>query len=307
MKKDIEQHLKNAFQEMTPDNVEEIWNRPVEKACGNEWYLDHVPIKKKHKRMNITILSAVAACFVFCTAMYLYRNLYVESTVYLDVNPSVELQTNTKQEVVKAVAHNEDGEKILADMELEHTDVDVALNAVLGSMVKQGYLSEAKHMILLSVEGKNQAKADMMCKRLRTEVDNCLQSLLGKGKVYAQSIQSDNQIAEQAKKYGITPGKVIFIQEILEENPQLDFETLAKMPMSELEKYVYHQEGDIEKEEKNESEESEEIKENKQENIEKEKTEIKEEESEEVNEKEEREEVDKDSEENEGEEVEDEE
>lgn len=244
MKKDIEQHLKNAFQEMTPDNVEEIWNRPVEKACGNEWYLDHVPIKKKHKRMNIIILSAVAACFVFCTAMYLYRNLYVESTVYLDVNPSVELQTNTKQEVVKAVAHNEDGEKILADMELEHTDVDVALNAVLGSMVKQGYLSEAKHMILLSVEGKNQAKADMMCKRLRTEVDNCLQSLLGKGKVYAQSIQSDNQIAEQAKKYGITPGKVIFIQEILEENPQLDFETLAKMPMSELEKYVDYEEDD---------------------------------------------------------------
>ncbi len=313
MKKNIEQHLKSAFQELTPDNMEEIWNRPVEKACGNEWYLDNVPVKKKHKRMNITILSAVAACFVLCTAMYLYRNLYVESTVYLDVNPSIELQTNIKQKVVKAKAHNKDGEKILADMELDNIDVDVALNAILGSMVKQGYLSEAKHMILLSVEGKNQEKADMLCKKLRKEVDNCLQSLIGKGKVYAQNIQSDSQIEKEAKQYGISPGKVVFIHQILEKNPQLDFATLAKMPMSELEKYVSHEEGDIEKEEKNEPEESEDIKENKPEkepekeqenieNIENEKTEIEEEKSEEEKEKEEdeMEEVEKSSEENEG-------
>lgn len=307
MKKNIEQHLKSAFQELTPDNMEEIWNKPVEKACGNEWYLDHVPVKKKHKRINMTILSAVAACFVLCTAIYLYRNLYVESTVYLDVNPSIELQTNIKQKVVKVKAHNEDGKKILADMELDNIDVDVALNAILGSMVKQGYLSEAKHMILLSVEGKNQEKADILCEKLKTELDNCLQSLIGKGKVYAQNIQSDSQIEKEAKQYGISPGKVIFIHQILEKNPQLDFETLAKMSMSELEKYVSQEEEDIEEEEKNEPEESEEIKEkesekeqeNKHENIENEKTEMEEEKNEEEKEENEREEVEKSSEENE--------
>lgn len=249
MKKEIEQHLKSAFEDMTPNHAEEIWNSPVEKADGGEWYLDGVPVKKSKKYINMMVLSMIAACLVLCTAVYLYRNLYVQTTVYLDVNPSVELQTNTREKVVKAVAHNKDGEKILADMELRNTDVHVALNAILGSMVKQGYLSEAKHMILLSVEGDNQEKADEMCVRLEKEVDDCLQSLIGAGKVYTQSIQNDSRTVEKAKEYGISPGKVIFIQKILEENPQLDFAALAKMPMSELEKYVYPKEDDSEKNE----------------------------------------------------------
>ena len=265
MKKEIEQHLKSAFRELTPNHAEELWNIPVEKATGDEWYLDHVPLKKTHRQISFTVLSMVAACFVLCTAMYLYHNLYVQTTVYLDVNPSVELQTNTREKVVRAVAHNKDGEKILADMDLKDTDVDVALNAILGSMVKQGYLSEAKHMILLSVEGDDQEKADAMCTRFEKEVDNCLQSLIGTGKVYIQSIQNDSQTMEKAKEYGISPGKVVFIQKILEENPELDFETLVQMPMSELEKYVYPEDNDAEKNE-TEIEEPEETEENVQEN-----------------------------------------
>lgn len=279
MKKEIEQHLKSGFEDMTPNCAEEIWNSPVEKADGGEWYLDGVPVKKNKKYINITVLSMIAACFVLCSAVYLYRNLYVQTTVYLDVNPSVELQTNTREKVVKAVAHNKDGEKILADMELRNTDVDVALNAILGSMVKQGYLSEAKDMILLSVEGDNQEKADAMCVRLEKEVDDCLQSLIGTGKVYTQSVQSDSRTMEKAKEYKISPGKVIFIQKILEENPQLDFATLSEMSMSELGKYVYPKEDDPETNEMEteveEQEESEEeiTQENIQENEEQESTE----------------------------------
>lgn len=266
MKKEMEQHLKSAFQELTPNHAEEIWNMPVEKAIGNEWYLDRVPLKKTYRQVKFKVLSMIAACFVFCTAMYLYRNLHVQTTVYLDVNPSVELQTNTREKVVRAVAHNKDGEKILADMNLEDTDVDVALNAILGSMVKQGYLSEAKHMILLSVEGDDQEKADAMCVRLEKEVDDCLQSLIGTGKVYTQSMQNDSQTMEKAKEYGISPGKVVFIQKILEENPELEFETLAQMSMSELEKYMYPEEDDDEENETEIEEPEENIQEDTKEN-----------------------------------------
>lgn len=290
MKKEMEQHLKSAFQELTPNHAEEIWNMPVEKAIGNEWYLDRVPLKKTYRQVKFKVLSMIAACFVFCTAMYLYRNLHVQTTVYLDVNPSVELQTNTREKVVRAVAHNKDGEKILADMNLEDTDVDVALNAILGSMVKQGYLSEAKHMILLSVEGDDQEKADALCVRLEKEVDDCLQSLIGTGKVYTQSMQNDSQTMEKAKEYGISPGKVVFIQKILGENPELEFETLAQMSMSELEKYMCPEEDDDEENETEIEEPEENIqedtKENPQENEEYESPEEETEESEEEEKKE---------------------
>lgn len=255
MKKKIEEHLRDAIQEMTPDRAEDIWNRPVEKACGNEWYLDDVPIKKKHKIINVTMLSAVAACFVACIALYCYRNLLVESIVYLDVNPSIELQTNRKQKIVKAEAHNDDGAEVLKEMKLTHADIEDALNAILDSMTEKGYLNKDKHMILLSVEGKNEKKTDEMCRKLEREADQYLQAHIGAGKVYAQQMQRDTQLEEEAKVHGISPGKAAFVRQLLKKYPQMKFEDLANKNLDELKEYLYLEEKEeFENEEEDEEE-----------------------------------------------------
>ena len=47
-------------------------------------------------------------------------------------------------------------------MDLKHTDLDVAMNALIGSMVKHGYLSEARHVVLVSVESSDSRKAEQL-------------------------------------------------------------------------------------------------------------------------------------------------
>ena len=104
-------------------------------------------------------LSVVAACCVLCLFVYMHQ-IRTDATVYLDVNPAVEMKINRREKVISAEADNRDGHIILEDMDLENVDLDVAVNAVLGSMVKHGYLSEAKNMVLLSVDSKRSERAE---------------------------------------------------------------------------------------------------------------------------------------------------
>ena len=161
-----------------------------------------------------------------------------DATIYLDVNPSVELEINSRDKVLAANADNADGEIILEDMDLEHTDLDVALNAIIGSMVKHGYLNDAQKMILLSVDSKNDKRAEELRQQISHELNTELTSLLGAGAVLDQSVAATDDLKKLAEQYQITPGKALLLQRLIEENPNLDYAKLAKLPMNELISYL---------------------------------------------------------------------
>lgn len=234
----IKEHLKSAVTGIVPQKAEEIWNQPVEKAAGDEWYLDGILTEKRKKSGGWKILSSVAACLVICLMSYYMVSIHTDATIYMDVNPSVELQVNYREKVVTAQAGNQDGKVVLEDMDLKNTDLDVAVNAILGSMVKHGYLNEAQNMILLSVDSRNQKKSEKIRKELTEEIDSCLNSLLGSGVVFSQDVQVNEKQKERGEKYGISPGKAALLERILEDHPSLKYETLAKLSMSKLFSYL---------------------------------------------------------------------
>ena len=123
-------------------------------------------------------------------------------------------------------------------MDLEHTDLDVALNAIIGSMVKHGYLNEAQKMILLSVDSKNDKRAEELRQQISDELNAELTSLLGAGAVLDQSVAATDDLKKLAEQYQITPGKALLLQRLIEENPNLDYAKLAKLPMNELISYL---------------------------------------------------------------------
>lgn len=117
----------------------------------------------------------------------------------------------------------------------------MAVNAILGSMVKHGYLNEAQNMILLSVDSRNQKRSEKIRKELTEEIDSCLNSLLGSGVIFSQDVQVNEKQKERGEQYGISPGKAAFLERILEDHPSLKYETLAKLPMAKLFLYLNHQ------------------------------------------------------------------
>lgn len=80
-----------------------------------------------------------------------FRNNSDIAVIGIDVNPSLELSINSKNKVVSVNTNNDDAIKVIGDMNLKGTDVLVAMNAIFGSMVKNGYINDNENSILISL------------------------------------------------------------------------------------------------------------------------------------------------------------
>lgn len=273
----LKEHLKSAVEQLLPDKAEEIWAQPVKKASGDEWFLNGLDRHLHTAAKVIKIVSAAAACLVVGMFSYYMIVLHSQATVYLDVNPSIQFELNSREEVISAEAANQDGETILEDMDLKHTDLDVAVNAILGSMVKHGYLSQAEDMVLLSVDSSDRSKSEKLRTEISEEISSCLDSMVGSASVFDQDVYVDEELKAMAEQYEITPGKAELIRKLISENPKLDYAELAVLPIKDLVARL-NQEGidlreyanytgngyNLEPEEEDESEEPEEEREDKE-------------------------------------------
>ena len=230
----LKERLKNAVEQILPDKAEEIWAQPVEKASGDEWFLDGLDRHVHTAAKVIKIVSAAAACFVIGMFSYYMIVLQSQATVYLDVNPSIQFELNSREEVISAEAANQDGEIILEDMDLKHTDLDGAVNAIFGSMVKHGYLSQAENMVLLSVDSSNPNKSEKLRTEISKEISSCLDSMVGSASVFDQDVYVDDELKAMAEQYEITPGKAELIRKLTSENPKLNYAQLASLPIKDL-------------------------------------------------------------------------
>ena len=59
---------------------------------------------------------------------------------------------------------------------LKNTDIDVAVNAIIGSMLKNGYISELQNSILVSVKNDNSVKGKELEARITKEINDLLVS-----------------------------------------------------------------------------------------------------------------------------------
>ena len=66
------------------------------------------------------------------------------SSIGIDVNPSITVTVNKKEKVLDVTANNDDARIILEGMDLAGSDINVAINALIGSMDKNGYICGVK-------------------------------------------------------------------------------------------------------------------------------------------------------------------
>ena len=197
-----------------------------------------------------TVMQLAAACVALVLlvgGIFYYRgNLMVDSLVDLDVNPGIELLTNQKNRVLEAYATNGDGDKVLSGMDLQNVDLQVALNAIVGSMVQQGYMTKDTKGVLVTVQNKDQKKADNLRKLVVKEMEIALSTEDMNAAVFHQVISSQNNNASAfARKNNISLGKAVFVLNLANKARSLDAKELAKMKISEIAKLVADKNIDI--------------------------------------------------------------
>ena len=249
----MEKELQEAVQNLIPNN---LFTRITAELDSKEEgaKMEKVLVRRiESKRSSLglkTVMQLVAACVALVLVVggiFYYRgNLMVDSLVDLDVNPGIELLTNRKNRVLKGYATNADGEKVLSGMDLHNVDLQVALNAIVGSMVQQGYMTKDTKGVLVTVQNKDQKKAETLRKLVVKEMEIALSTEDMNAAVFHQVISSQNNNASAfARKNNISLGKAVFVLNLANKARSLDAKELAKMKISEIAKLVADKNIDI--------------------------------------------------------------
>lgn len=233
--KKMEQRLAAALEKTAPDDVSGVLSR-CEARKGT---VIPMTTKKTANRKWTTLVAACLAVMLLCGGGVLYQQAHaVASVVSLDVNPSIELKVSRNEKVLACVPLNEDAKAILADMsngaDLKGAKLDVAVNAIVGSLVRNGYLDSISSAIMISVEDKDAARAEKLQRELTSAVDGVLQTSEAKAAVLTQTLTQDATREQQARENNISTGKAALVNRVLAINPALKFDALAKLSVEEL-------------------------------------------------------------------------
>ena len=153
-----------------------------------------------NKRRWIAPLSAAAALAIVAGSIFgisrFQQASAADSVVTLDINPSIALSVNNKETVTTATPLNDDAKDIMGGMELEGTNLETAVNAIIGACLQKGYLDELENAILVSVENADADTATQLQNELTTTISGAFQS----GAILTQTVTVDDDLAQLAQQ-----------------------------------------------------------------------------------------------------------
>ncbi|EJZ70418.1 PepSY domain-containing protein [Lachnoanaerobaculum sp. OBRC5-5] len=246
-REEIEKKLDTAVSGMIP---EDMFKRISENIVSVDAERIEKGMKKKFNIFGKGFVGvAAAACVLFAVGVVgvpYYGNNYVpDSHVDIDVNPGVEIVTNKKNKVLEVQSTNQDGAAVIDGMNLKNTELKVAVNALIGSMVQKGYIQNENTGILVTVRNDNEDKAN----KVKAEVLNDINIALSTNSVQATVINQTVKSTVDAKKFAaennISIGKAVFVLNLAAKDSSLDAKELAKMKVSEIASLVVQKGIDI--------------------------------------------------------------
>ncbi len=243
--KDINKSLKKSINSLNNDLFEKILENEAPKMETHDYITKQEVVKKPlvYKRKLIAGFTGVMLLLIMFTGWTQF--LKVDSVVDIDINPSIEIKTNKQDKVIEANALNKDGKIILNGMNLNGIEINTAVNAVVGSMFKNGYISVEKSSVLVSVENNNTEKAKVMQNNISSIISSSLTKNNIKPKIVKQENTINKELREEAKGYNISSGKFNLIKEIIALDDDYTIENLSKLSIDDLMKIIKNEKLDL--------------------------------------------------------------
>lgn len=222
--KNIKGELYNIFDNLIYSSFDNV----AHKVKNNKGVVLNMK-KENNKKLFYGLGFGFACVIMLFIGIIFFKNNSNIAIIGIDVNPSLELGINSKNKVVSVNTNNDDAIKVIGDMNLKGTDALVAMNAIFGSMVKNGYINDSENSILISlVDGEYNVD------KLANDVYNNLQNEKINSSILTLNTNTSDYDNELSKKYNISVSKVKLIKSIINKNSLYRFEDLSKLNTNEL-------------------------------------------------------------------------
>ena len=241
MSRDIEDRLARSIEQATPDMLDSLMSelkldeksepslrdRMIEKPEDDN-RIDNDKVEAVNRRRSgrragarrrvISIAlgaAAMLALVVGVTAVLRKDAGRAFAKVDLDVNPGIEMTIDDKEKVIEVIPVNKDGEIIIGEMDLKGTDIVIACNALIGSMLTNGYLNDRSNSILVSVAANDAARGQQIEKQLSDNINRYLDNTTIAAAILGQYVEADDELERFAEDNGISVGKAWLIRKLL--------------------------------------------------------------------------------------------
>ncbi len=226
--------LRRSGNQLPLPPFENLIRTPVVKMAEHD-YMTRQSQPQPRKRRPAWRLGAVCCTLVFAAALSWFTQFRVtDSIVTLDVNPSVKIAVNRQQTVLSVEDLNEDARELLSGRDYRGQSLEQAVEALILQLAENGFLKQEHSFVLLSVETKNQQRAQQLEDSLSSHIETILHGRQIDPVIISQSLAPDEASETAAHQYGISPGKLQFIHSILKQNDRYSLEQLAGMTLEDL-------------------------------------------------------------------------
>ena len=235
----LEQRIRDLAGHAAPDKLGDILAACQQDARKGIIIDMNTEVKKRRPRWT-AIVAVAAAVALICAAGFIgygYGRTAApteDSVIMLDVNPSVSISVDAEEKVLAVTPLNADGNIVVGDMDFTGSSLDVTVNALIGSMLLNGYIDDITNSILVTVENGDAARAATLQERVTALVSGALSSDGLQASVISQTVSHNDELSALAQQYGISEGKAELIRKVVELDPTLTFETLAGLSVNDI-------------------------------------------------------------------------
>ena len=231
---DIENSIKNENEfTPTPELKQRVINiiNNVEPTPLSQTQKEKKPFFKRFKGLIAVAASLVLIAIGTASGFGLYNENY--QSVYIDVNPSIELVLNRFEKINDVNFYNDDAEQLFKDVKIKNMSAEDGLETVLNVLYDNDYLKDDSEVYITTASNKNK------------NTDKLLEKMIAKSKEhstkkgYKANINSSSASKEDVNdslSNGLTPAKQKLIDDIIKLDGNYKLIDLKDLSMKSLQK-----------------------------------------------------------------------
>ncbi|MBV1759205.1 MAG: PepSY domain-containing protein [Dethiosulfatibacter sp.] len=236
MKKNkIEQYIYSAIDKAPVDLFSNIKSQSVNKMESHDFITrqnNHEDSKRYWK--PIMAFSSMAAVFLLVFIGWWSQYNPIDSVIYLDVNPSIQVSIDKNEKVIDLKTLKSEDKDLIANIDYKDKDLYWVTEQLLDVLIAQGYIDTSHHTMLVSVLNENPEIGSKQSIQLNSSIREHLQKQSIKGVVLRQAISKSNTVEDFARDYEISVGKMTFIRNLIILDPDLKVEELSVLSLEQL-------------------------------------------------------------------------